>query len=74
MYMLMLMLCTVGTPAVDLWQPLVLFQQSLVGIDVVYSLVLMLCTVGTDAMDWWQPFALLVDNLLLGLMLCTCWC
>ena len=51
------MLCTDGTHAVDLWQPLFFVKLCLFEIGAVNLLLLMLCTVGIHAVDLWQPLA-----------------
>ena len=52
-YLLVLMLCVVGTHAVYLWQPMCLFVDTLVGIHAVYLLVPILGGVGPHAVNLW---------------------
>ena len=73
MYLLVLMLCTVGTDAMDLRQPLLVWLNNISGIDAVYFVVLMLCTVGPHAGHLWQPFVFVIETFVSRMMLCTCW-
>ena len=53
-YLLVLMLCVVGTLSVYLLQPMIQTKRTFFGIDV-YLLLLMLCIVGTHAVYLWHP-------------------
>ena len=59
MYLLVLMLCTAGSHAVDLWRTLGHSLNTLFGINAVYLLVLMLCAVGFHAVDLCQHLCFL---------------